>query len=581
MELTAMLVCLMVVIDGRIKFGRIILMSLEHLVFVPPGPGLWETDGLHSLRPLSQMCLVNRFATPLGMRIGFSRYGQLVDGIQLTTIHRFSFAMMRMIVSRPPGSPSDAKEKFGAQVKANPEIQERFVRAEDALTRKRWREDSKHWWETGRPWVMGRTLELTDLDPSAMDDEGLLQHVSDTLHHLGRSMEHHHILNPVAATPGGLLLLNAHDWTGLSALELEPLMVGSSPISAGDEPELRALAKVLQSDGNAASLIESDDDAALRIENLTALEGPVGKAARQFVRMVGYRTIMSWEPMDPYILEQPELLTAKIRHALEGSYATVNQDFIALVRDKVPGIHRDEFDDLLEDARKYSCIRDERDIYCNMPVSGLVRRAVLETGRRIFKKGLVDELEHVTEASPTELRALLRGTAGPSATELGDRHNYRKQHTINDVPDSLGEQDQVPVDPDWLPPASRVFARIRQVMQIGELETESKVTEIRGQKASGGCYEGIARVIHNAEELSRLQQGDILVTLSTNPAFNVVLPKLGAIVTAFGGVLSHAAIVAREFGLPAVVGCKHVTDKIQDGARVRVDGDTGVVTVLS
>ena len=160
-----------------------------------------------------------------------------------------------------------------------------------------------------------------------------------------------------------------------------------------------------------------------------------------------------------------------------------------------------------------------------------------------------------------ELRALLLGpsllsTSGPTATELGDRYNFRKQYTINDVPDSLGVLDQVPVDPDWLPPAARMYARISQVMQIGNMDTESKATEIRGQKASGGCYEGIARVIHRAEELSRIQQGDVLVTQSTNPAFNIVLPQLGAIVTAFGGVLSHAAIVAREFGLPAVVGCK-------------------------
>ncbi len=73
----------------------------------------------------------------------------------------------------------------------------------------------------------------------------------------------------------------------------------------------------------------------------------------------------------------------------------------------------------------------------------------------------------------------------------------------------------------------------------------------------------------------------MLVTASTTEAFNIVLPLLGAIVTDRGGLLSHAAIVSRECGIPAVVGCREATALIADGARVRVDGTTGEVRVLS
>jgi pyruvate,water dikinase len=70
------------------------------------------------------------------------------------------------------------------------------------------------------------------------------------------------------------------------------------------------------------------------------------------------------------------------------------------------------------------------------------------------------------------------------------------------------------------------------------------------------------------------------VTTSTSPSFNVVLPVVGAIVTDFGGTLSHAAIIAREFGIPAVTGTREATARIADGARVRVDGQAGEVRVL-
>lgn len=81
-------------------------------------------------------------------------------------------------------------------------------------------------------------------------------------------------------------------------------------------------------------------------------------------------------------------------------------------------------------------------------------------------------------------------------------------------------------------------------------------------------------------ELGRIAQGDVLVTEATGAAFNVVLPLLGAIVTNRGGVLSHAAIMAREYGIPAVVGTTDATQILPDGARVRVDGGSGEARIL-
>jgi pyruvate,water dikinase len=104
---------------------------------------------------------------------------------------------------------------------------------------------------------------------------------------------------------------------------------------------------------------------------------------------------------------------------------------------------------------------------------------------------------------------------------------------------------------------------------------------LRGMGASGGTYEGPARLVADPADFGRIVQGDVLVTGSTTEAFNILLPLLGGIVTDSGGLLSHAAIVAREYGVPGVVGTREATERIPDGARVRVDGDAGEVTILS
>lgn len=83
------------------------------------------------------------------------------------------------------------------------------------------------------------------------------------------------------------------------------------------------------------------------------------------------------------------------------------------------------------------------------------------------------------------------------------------------------------------------------------------------------------------DAFDRIERGDVLVARITNPTYNVLLPMLGAIVTDRGGLLSHPAIVAREYGLPAVVGSGDATRRITDGALVEVDGTAGRVRILS
>jgi pyruvate,water dikinase len=105
-------------------------------------------------------------------------------------------------------------------------------------------------------------------------------------------------------------------------------------------------------------------------------------------------------------------------------------------------------------------------------------------------------------------------------------------------------------------------------------------SELTGAAAAPGVVEGVARVIASIEDLADLQDGEILVCGSTSPAWAPIFPKLRATVTDVGGVMSHAAIVCREYGLPAVVGTGRATSQIHSGQTIRVDGSAGIVTIL-
>jgi len=104
--------------------------------------------------------------------------------------------------------------------------------------------------------------------------------------------------------------------------------------------------------------------------------------------------------------------------------------------------------------------------------------------------------------------------------------------------------------------------------------------ELRGFAASPGVVEGIARVLKNVNDIGQVREGDILVSTVTTPSWGPVFPKIKAAVSDIGGTMSHAAIVAREYGLPAVVGTGRATKLIMTGQKIRVDGDNGIVTIL-
>jgi len=103
---------------------------------------------------------------------------------------------------------------------------------------------------------------------------------------------------------------------------------------------------------------------------------------------------------------------------------------------------------------------------------------------------------------------------------------------------------------------------------------------VKGHPGSAGRVEGVVRRIDSLDEGDQLQPGEILVARTTNVGWTPLFPRAAAVVTDIGGSLSHAAIVARELGIPAVVGCGDATIRLKTGDRVRVDGGKGIVEIL-
>ena len=155
------------------------------------------------------------------------------------------------------------------------------------------------------------------------------------------------------------------------------------------------------------------------------------------------------------------------------------------------------------------------------------------------------------------MRSLLSGTDGPSADELAERFAYRTSHSAKDAPLTLGPPPPPPPDPSGLPPAAARMMRATGIAlerRVRQLRGSTRGAMLRGLAASPGVYEGPARRVSDPSEFDRIMRGDVLVTESTTEAFNILLPLLGAIVTDSGGLLSHSAIVAREYGFRVLSG---------------------------
>jgi phosphohistidine swiveling domain-containing protein len=538
----------------------------ESLRFDPPGPGSWELDPVHFPRPATRYWMEMH---PEPFRRGTHEfavsYGLLIDALEMAYVNGFAYKAV---------TPA-----------AMEEVPRRLQRAEEVFRSKFWREQLRDWNETFKPASIRAHRDLQAVDPDRLSDSDLAAHLKRCRDHHGEMIYQHMRHTAAAIMPTGDFLAHVGDWTGASPAELLGLMRGSAPVSAGASEELGRMITAIGRSPRARQLLESGDDAGRTLEALRSVDSETGAAVSAYLDLVGYRLLDGFDISNPFALELPDALRRSILSAVEGKGARGSdvEDRIADVRGKVPERHRSQFDELLEEARLTYPIRDERGVFSDIWASGLMRRAALAAGRRLAGKGRIHEAEHFVDAGLGEMTELITGGDGPSADDLAARAGYRASHTSKEAPALLGPPPPPPPDLSGLPPAA---ARMMRAIGLalgalfGSSEAPHEEHKLRGLAASKGIYEGPARRVSHPSQFDRIKKGDVLVTESTTEAFNILLPLLGAIVTDSGGLLSHSAIVAREYGIPGVVGTREATERIADGTRLRVDGDAGEVTVL-
>ncbi len=558
-------------------------MERAQLTFEAPDSGLWTNDRVHFFRPGTAIGVQAGASALDGRDLSDARYGVLSGRRDRASVNRFAYSRARDLVPRPPGDEAEAREAWLRAAREHPVASARLAAAEHVFPERIWRADLVEWDERRKPAAMAHTRELAAIEVGTLDDGALMTHVRDCIQHLRAMMSLHHEFNGTWQIPLGDFLAHASDWTGQPPGALAATLEGASPASAGIVSELTELVRLLRINATARTLVDDGRDAAGALDDLVVLDGEVGAAARNYIYTVGYRVVGGFDPMDEYALEHPAGLIATIRDAIESDPVLSDaREAIESAREAVPAAHRGEFDAMLAETRLTFRVKDERALFANTPVAGLVRRSFIDAGRRLQERGELADAEHAAEASVEELERLIAGSVDLSE-ELAGRYEFRSTYTSNDAPQRLGAAIEEPPPLEWLPDAASRVARAAATTQagIGALAGEPSQTAsaiiLTGAGVSAGSYTGPARLVMSPGDITRVEAGDVLVAIATNPGYTSVMNICGAIITDAGGPLSHAAIVARELGVPAVVGTSIATTTLEDGAVVTVDGATGEV----
>ena len=531
-----------------------------------PGPGTWELDSSHAgpapgpiQRDLYERCIDR------GMTDGLALFGA-----PLRTMHcRFVNGKFYRRLVPLIGGDSDRKAPPAAALwlatRVHPAFRRAERRAKESFETKRWRAELARWESEWKPNLVKENLRFTDVEVAGLSDAELADHLVELHAHLVETTALHFRLHVSDMGPLGDLMVKLEDW-GLHRDDTFHALVAASPATREPRAQLRAIAGALRAGGVDPAAITSLDDVRAVPAASAALD--------EYLRFHGWRLTTGYDVEDRVLLELPDVIVTSIRGARDAVVDDA-EDALASVealRDRVPAAHRAEFDDAVEDARLSYGLRDENGPLTYEWPAGLLRRALLEADGRIDPP--------VFELSVDEVAALLRGEAGPSTDEIEARAAERRRWATLEAPARLGPEEAPP--PVSAMPAN--LARITRIVLtvVGSLEADEGLAPLHGMGIGSETYVGTARVVHDAvEALATMEPGDIVVAEYTAPTYNSVLSMAGAIVTEQGGLLCHAAVIARELGIPAVIGATDAMTLIPDGARIEVDPTNGRVTILS
>jgi pyruvate,water dikinase len=298
----------------------------------------------------------------------------------------------------------------------------------------------------------------------------------------------------------------------------------------------------------------------------------------------GYKAIWSHEFAFRTWREDPAPIVEQVRGYFETDYdypstiAAVRDDLDAAVRELIDGTPdgdgRERLQTALDMSLKMNPLTPDHHFYVDQGTNARLRLALIAIGRKLVERGDLGDPEDVMYLRYQELRELMADPSLVDAGALVSRRRDEREAAYRIRPrEWVGTATQTALDFPYngLWGFPEKFFR-KPAEQAGELT---------GLAASAGVAEGPARVVESLEQFDEVKKGEILVCRMTNPAWVVLFTKIIGLVTDAGGTVSHPAVVSREFGIPAVVGTSTATQDIKTGDRVRVNGSTGIVEILS
>jgi pyruvate,water dikinase len=230
------------------------------------------------------------------------------------------------------------------------------------------------------------------------------------------------------------------------------------------------------------------------------------------------------------------------------------------------------FETLLKAAQVGAIVHEDHNFWIDQRLFYHVRRIILEFGARLAQAGVLDAVNDVFYLTPDELQ---NDQSVPLKQIVQERKTEVKQFSQMTPPPMLGTMPAF----EMTDGGSMVRAMFKGEMSPANT-SNGEMNQVKGYPGSDGVTRRTARVIHSLAEAGKLQPGDVLVAVATEPPWTPLFATASAIVTDSGGVLSHSAVVAREYRIPAVVGTGNATTTFQDGQLLEVDGNAGTVRVV-
>ena len=526
-------------------------MDADALRWDPPGPGQWYASKEHMPTPMSGLMAELLPLAGRGWRLGTDRYGLPPNSGTFGVVNCWGYYT--------PG-------QRGAV-----DLEALAATAAETLATRRWRLDLARWRDEVRPAVTAVSRGLLSEDLSALDDAALAEHVQATIDHFAAQGPEHFAAMPRGAAALGALLQAAESW-GLDRRAVLEALAGSSPASASAERQYERIAGALRTAGVHAPA---------SLEDIRGAGPEANEALDELLLEHGWRPFGA-DLVDPTLAERPDAIVAAVRAALAGWSERGRPDGAALdaLAEQVPAGERARFDELVADARAgYGDNDDNTVVLFSLPL-GTVRRAALEVGRRLHERGRLADPRDAFDATPAELVELARTGEGPSADDLAARRRFRAEVAAVEPPPAIGEP--LPPEPPLdLPPSVRELEALLDAFGVVASAGSAPEQDRAAVSIGTQVVRGRAVVVDDpTEAILRMEPGDVLVALTTSAPFNTIFPLAGAVVVEVGSLMSHAAVLARELGLTALIGVPDLLARVADGALVEVDPTAGTIVVV-